>query len=63
MKEMVRGVKVLEDQCGGGVVCTIGKYLNIYRLGYSDEKTISDVKIKRKDENEQLYFDFMKKYV
>lgn len=56
MKEMVT---VLEDECGGGVVATIGRYFNAYRVGYVDEKTISNVKIKRKDENGQLYFNFI----
>lgn len=52
---------VLEDEFGGGIVCTIGENYNVFPLGY-----VHDEIQKIKTENPlincdgQLYLDFMK---
>ena len=58
--------RVLIDEFGGGVIAIISKgRLVAYGLGYSDERTISDITGKSRrnelvDETGQLYFDFMR---
>jgi hypothetical protein len=61
--------RVLLDEFGGGVAAIFSKErLVAYRLGYSDDKTISDIKIEKtarsqEEEDGQLYFDFMGNYI
>jgi len=60
MNSIKERVTVLEDEGGGGVVCTIGRYHNVFSLGYVSNRTL---KIKEEnpltDEYGQLYFEFM----